>query len=112
MTNIAQQHDVVKNSFFHFINTHIPGADLSIVDDIVLSYVISILEEASQDPCFDVEGNLIGPIYYFFRLIYCLFLIVQLVEELNTIATIIVQLSCYLRATFYHSAQVDALSKS
>ncbi|XP_062536440.1 CUE domain-containing protein 2 [Armigeres subalbatus] len=56
MTNIAQQHDVVKNSLFQFINTHIPGADLNIVDDIVLSYVISILEEASQDPCFDVEG--------------------------------------------------------
>lgn len=56
MTNIAQQHDLVKNSLFQFINTHIPGADLSIVDDIVLSYVISILEEASQDPCFDVEG--------------------------------------------------------
>lgn len=57
MTNIAQQHDVVKNSLFQFINTHIPGADLNIVDDIVLSYVISILEEASQDPCFDVEGK-------------------------------------------------------
>ncbi|XP_065093988.1 CUE domain-containing protein 2 [Ochlerotatus camptorhynchus] len=56
MTNIAQQHDLVKNSLFQFINTHIPGADLSIVDDIVLSYVISIIEEASQDPCFDVEG--------------------------------------------------------
>lgn len=26
------------------------------IDEIVLSYVISILEEASQDPCFDVEG--------------------------------------------------------
>ncbi|XP_055615691.1 CUE domain-containing protein 2 isoform X2 [Toxorhynchites rutilus septentrionalis] len=56
MTNIAQQHDLVKNSLFQFINTHIPGADLGIVDDIVLSYVISILEEASEDPCFDVEG--------------------------------------------------------
>lgn len=56
MSSIAQQHDLVKNSLFKFINTHIPGADLSIVDDIVLSYVISILEEASQDPCFDVEG--------------------------------------------------------
>lgn len=56
MTSIAQQHDLVKNSLFEFINAHIPGADLSIVDDIVLSYVISILEEASQDPCFDVEG--------------------------------------------------------
>ncbi|XP_058838725.1 CUE domain-containing protein 2 isoform X2 [Topomyia yanbarensis] len=56
MTNIAQQHDLVKNSLFQFINSHIPGADLGIVDDIVLSYVISILEEASQDPCFDVDG--------------------------------------------------------
>ncbi|XP_058468051.1 CUE domain-containing protein 2 [Malaya genurostris] len=56
MSNIAQQHDLVKNSLFQFINTHIPGADLGIVDDIVLSYVTSILEEASQDPCFDVEG--------------------------------------------------------
>ncbi|XP_052867025.1 CUE domain-containing protein 2 [Anopheles cruzii] len=56
MTNIEQHHDVVKDSFFHFIRKHIPQADLKIVDDIVLSYVISILEEASQDPCFDVEG--------------------------------------------------------
>ncbi|XP_049301181.1 CUE domain-containing protein 2 [Anopheles funestus] len=56
MTNIEQHHDVVKESFFHFIRKHIPKADLSIVDEIVLSYVISILEEASQDPCFDVEG--------------------------------------------------------
>ncbi|XP_053688185.1 CUE domain-containing protein 2-A [Sabethes cyaneus] len=56
MSNIAQQHDLVKDSLFKFINAHIPDADLSIVDDIVLSYVISILEEASQDPCFDVEG--------------------------------------------------------
>ena len=57
MTNIEQHHDVVKESFFHFIRKHIPKADLSIVDEIVLSYVISILEEASQDPCFDVEGK-------------------------------------------------------
>ncbi|XP_058119546.1 CUE domain-containing protein 2 [Anopheles ziemanni] len=56
MTNIEQHHDVVKESLFQFIRKHIPKADLNIVDDIVLSYVISILEEASQDPCFDVEG--------------------------------------------------------
>lgn len=56
MTNIEEQHEVVKESLFKFVNSHIPGADLSVVDDIVLSYVISILEEASQDPCFDVEG--------------------------------------------------------
>lgn len=56
MTNIEQQHEIVKNSLFEFVNLHIPGADLSVVDDIVLSYVISILEEASQDPYFDVDG--------------------------------------------------------
>lgn len=56
MTNIERQHETIKNSFFQFINTHIPGADLRIVDEIVLSYVISILEEASQDDCFEVEG--------------------------------------------------------
>lgn len=56
MTNIERQQETIKNSFFQFINTHIPGADLRIVDEIVLSYVISILEEASQDDCFEVEG--------------------------------------------------------
>ncbi|XP_063705885.1 CUE domain-containing protein 2-A [Culicoides brevitarsis] len=55
MTNIERQHETIKNSFFQFINTHIPGADLRIVDEIVLSYVISILEEAAQDDCFEVE---------------------------------------------------------
>lgn len=57
MTNIERQHETIKNSFFQFITTHIPGADLRIVDEIVLSYVISILEEASQDDCFEVEGK-------------------------------------------------------
>lgn len=56
MTNIEKQHEIVKTSLFQFVNTHIPGADMSVVDEIVLNYVIAILEEASQDPCFDVEG--------------------------------------------------------
>ncbi|XP_049883901.1 CUE domain-containing protein 2 [Pectinophora gossypiella] len=56
MSAIAQQESVVKESLFQFITKHIPSADLNVIDDIVLSYVISILEEASQDPCFDVEG--------------------------------------------------------
>lgn len=58
MTNIEQQHDLVKNSLFQFINKQITGADLTVVDEIVLSYVISFLEEISQDPSFDVEGKL------------------------------------------------------
>lgn len=57
MTNLdKQQETVVKRSLFQFVNKNIPGADLSVVDEIVLSYVISVLEEASQDPCFDVDG--------------------------------------------------------
>lgn len=57
MANIEKQHEIVKKSLFDFVNKHICGADLSVVDEIVLSYVISILEEASQDPCFDVDGR-------------------------------------------------------
>lgn len=56
MANIEKQHEIVKTSLFKFVNEHISGADLSVVDEIVLAYVISILEEASQDPCFDVDG--------------------------------------------------------
>ncbi|CAG4949479.1 unnamed protein product [Parnassius apollo] len=56
MSSIAQQESFVKASLFQFITKNIPSADLNVIDDIVLSYVISILEEASQDPCFDVEG--------------------------------------------------------
>ncbi|XP_059057303.1 CUE domain-containing protein 2 isoform X2 [Achroia grisella] len=56
MSAIAEQESLVKESLFQFITESIPSADLNVIDDIVLSYVISILEEASQDPCFDVEG--------------------------------------------------------
>lgn len=56
MTNLERQHELVKNSLVQFVSAHIPGADFSVIDEIVLSYIISILEEASQDPCFDVEG--------------------------------------------------------
>lgn len=57
MSSIAQQESLVKESLFQFITKNIPSADLRVIDEIVLSYVISILEEASQDPCFDVEGK-------------------------------------------------------
>lgn len=56
MANLEKQHAIVKGSLSAFVNTHIAGVDLSVVDDIVLSYIISILEEASADPCFDVDG--------------------------------------------------------
>lgn len=57
MTNIDKLHEIVKTSLNQFVNSHINAADLSVVDEIVLNYVISILEEAAEDPHFDVEGK-------------------------------------------------------
>lgn len=57
MENIDKQHDAVKKSLFAFVNTHISNADLSVVDEIVLNYVTAILEEVSEDPNFDVDGE-------------------------------------------------------
>lgn len=56
MTNLEKHHEIVKTSLFQFIKKHIPEANLSVVDQIVLEYVVSILEESSQDESFDVEG--------------------------------------------------------
>lgn len=56
MTNIDKLHEMVKSSLFQFVNKHIKAADLSVVDEIVLNYVIAILEEATEDPSFDVDG--------------------------------------------------------
>ena len=57
--NVNEQHAIVKNSLSQFMRKNIPGANLKKVDQIVLEYVVSILEEASQDESFDVEGIMI-----------------------------------------------------
>lgn len=57
MSATAQQESFVKESLFQFITKNVPSADPNVIDDIVLSYVISIVEEASQESCFDVEGK-------------------------------------------------------
>lgn len=57
MTNIDKLHEMVKSSLFQFVNKHIKAADLSVVDEIVLNYVIAVLEEATDDPTFDVDGE-------------------------------------------------------
>ncbi|XP_050503068.1 CUE domain-containing protein 2 [Diabrotica virgifera virgifera] len=54
--NIADQEIKIKDSLFEFVKSHIPDADLSLIDEIVLSYVISVLEDVGSDPVFDVEG--------------------------------------------------------
>ncbi|XP_026322662.1 CUE domain-containing protein 2 [Hyposmocoma kahamanoa] len=56
MSALMQQESIVKESLFRFIMNNIPTANLTQIDDIVLSYVISILEESSQDSVFDVDG--------------------------------------------------------
>lgn len=72
MTNIDKLHEMVKSSLFQFVNKHIKAADLSVVDEIVLNYVIAILEEATEDPSFDVDGK---TLYHIFnsnsKVLYC-----------------------------------------
>ncbi|KAJ3651143.1 hypothetical protein Zmor_017199 [Zophobas morio] len=52
---IADQEVTIKDSLFEFVRTHTTNADLTLIDDIVLSYVIAILEDVSSDPVFNVE---------------------------------------------------------
>lgn len=53
--NIAGQEKEIKESLLNFVKTHIPDADLSLIDDIILSYAVGMLENISSDPVFDVE---------------------------------------------------------
>lgn len=53
---IDEQETIIKDSLFEFVKKHIPDADLTLIDEIVLSYVVAILEDVSSDPVFDVEG--------------------------------------------------------
>lgn len=54
---IAEQESTIKDSLFEFVKKLIPDADLTLIDEIVLSYVVAILEDVSSDPVFDVEGR-------------------------------------------------------
>lgn len=54
---IAEQETKIKDSLFEFVKTHIPDADLNFIDEIVLSYVIAVLEDVGTEPVFDVEGK-------------------------------------------------------
>ncbi|XP_019757021.1 CUE domain-containing protein 2 [Dendroctonus ponderosae] len=53
---IADQESTIKDSLFDFVRFHISDADLNLIDDIVLSYVIAFLEDVGDDSHFDVEG--------------------------------------------------------
>uniref|UniRef100_A0A0A9YP72 CUE domain-containing protein 2 n=1 Tax=Lygus hesperus TaxID=30085 RepID=A0A0A9YP72_LYGHE len=57
-----EKEDIVKESLFKFLLQHIPTAQISCIDEIVLSYVVSILEElggeanGDLEEAFDAEG--------------------------------------------------------
>ncbi|XP_066144192.1 CUE domain-containing protein 2 isoform X2 [Euwallacea fornicatus] len=53
---IADQESTIKDSLFEFVRYHISDADLTLIDDIVLSYVIAFLEDVGSDSQFDVDG--------------------------------------------------------
>nr|CAI5863502.1 unnamed protein product [Callosobruchus analis] len=54
--NIAEQESKIKESLFEFLKTHIAEADINLIDEIVLSYVIAVLEDVGTEPVFDIEG--------------------------------------------------------
>lgn len=51
----AEKELIVKESLFKFLMQHIPCAQISTIDEIVLSYVVSILEELGGETTGDVE---------------------------------------------------------
>lgn len=57
MSAEAASERLIQSSLLDFVSRHIPRADFSVVDEIVLSYLTAILEEVSQDPVFDVDGK-------------------------------------------------------
>lgn len=48
----------VKDSLFKFITSRIPNADLSVIDDIILSYVYSTFEGGSEEFFSQLNGKL------------------------------------------------------
>nr|XP_054774450.1 CUE domain-containing protein 2-A-like [Lytechinus pictus] len=48
--------DLVKTSLSGFVTCHIPEASLEFIDDIVLSYMLGVLEDLDSDDGFEVEG--------------------------------------------------------
>ena len=56
-SNIAEQEDLIKESLFTLVKKHIPSAQFSDIDEIVLSYVVSILEDLGSE--IDVQVGLL-----------------------------------------------------
>ncbi|XP_043268018.1 CUE domain-containing protein 2 [Venturia canescens] len=51
-----EKEELVKESLFSFVRNQVPDAQLSLIDDIVLSYVVSMVEENAMEDDLDVDG--------------------------------------------------------
>ncbi|XP_033222995.1 CUE domain-containing protein 2 isoform X1 [Belonocnema kinseyi] len=51
-----EKEELVKKSLFNFVRKQVPTAQLSLIDDIVLSYVVSMVEESALEEDLDVDG--------------------------------------------------------
>ncbi|XP_073990366.1 CUE domain-containing protein 2 isoform X1 [Rhodnius prolixus] len=51
-----EKEEIVKESLFKFLMQHIPSAQISTIDEIVLSYVVRILEELGEETADEIEG--------------------------------------------------------
>ncbi|OAD62925.1 CUE domain-containing protein 2 [Eufriesea mexicana] len=50
-----EKEELVKKSLFNFVRKEVPTAQLSLIDDIVLSYVVSMVEESALEENLDVD---------------------------------------------------------
>ncbi|XP_011495918.1 PREDICTED: CUE domain-containing protein 2-B [Ceratosolen solmsi marchali] len=53
---MSEKEELVKKSLFSFVRKQVPTAQLNLIDDIVLGYVVSMVEESALEDELDVEG--------------------------------------------------------
>ncbi|OXU19285.1 CUE domain-containing protein 2 [Nasonia vitripennis] len=51
-----EKEELVKKSLFSFVRKQVPTAQLNLIDDIVLGYVVSMVEESALEDELDVDG--------------------------------------------------------
>ncbi|KAJ8687693.1 hypothetical protein QAD02_023487 [Eretmocerus hayati] len=52
----SEKEELVKRSLFSFVRKQVPTAQLNLIDDIVLGYVVSMVEESALEDELDVDG--------------------------------------------------------
>lgn len=56
MSKTSGKEQIVKDSLFKFLMQHVPCAQISTIDEIILSYVVSVLEELGENHNGDLES--------------------------------------------------------